>query len=191
MAAKKRMGPQDSAVSNALLDATERVLRKEGYAAATSRRVAQEAGVKQQLVYYYFRSMDELFAASFRRRTKLGIERLKVRLASTQPLHELWSEKISAADSKITFEYMALANRNAGVRKEIKRFVEVSRQMEGEAIAKFFKNNAIGAVPLSPAALSFLMSSTAILMRREADNGITSGHEDVLRLIQWLLGRLE
>jgi len=191
MATKKRMGPQDSAVSNALLDATERVLRKEGYAAATSRRVAEEAGVKQQLLYYYFHSMDDLFVASFKRRTKRGIERLKEHLASERPLHALWSERISAADSRITFEYMALANRNAGIRKEIKRFVEQSRQMEGEALSKLFDKRAIDGVPVSPAALSFLISATAILMRREADNGITSAHDDVASLVQWMLDRLE
>jgi AcrR family transcriptional regulator len=191
MAKTKRMGPQDSAVSNALLDATERILRKEGYAAATSRRVAQEAGVKQQLVYYYFHSMDELFVASFKRRTKRGIERLKERLDSERPLHALWSERMNAADSKIIFEYMALANRNSGIRKEIKRFVELSRQMEADALSKAFKNHAMGTVPVSPAALSFLVSATVILLRREADNGITSAHDDVLRVVQWLLGRLE
>jgi hypothetical protein len=135
--------------------------------------------------------MDELFVASFKRRTKRGIERLKRHLASGRPLHALWSERISAVDSKITFEYMALANRNAGIRKEIKRFVELSRQMEAEAISRLYKDNAMGAVPISPAALSFLISATAILMRREADTGITSAHDDVIRLVEWLLGRLE
>ena len=50
----RRMGPSDSETSNALLDATERVLRNDGYGAVSSRRVAEEAGLKQQLVYYYF-----------------------------------------------------------------------------------------------------------------------------------------
>ena len=50
MATARRMGPSTSATSNALLDAAERVLRNEGYGAASSRRIAGEAGVKQQLV---------------------------------------------------------------------------------------------------------------------------------------------
>jgi DNA-binding transcriptional regulator YbjK len=34
-----------------------------GLSAATSRRVAEKAGLKHQLVHYYFHGMDELFTA--------------------------------------------------------------------------------------------------------------------------------
>jgi len=47
----------------------------EGYAAVTSRRVAAEAGLKPQLVHYYFRTMDDLFLALYRRRADQGLER--------------------------------------------------------------------------------------------------------------------
>ena len=42
-------------------------MRDEGYAAVTSRRVAEQAGLKPQLVHYYFRTMDDLFLEMFRR----------------------------------------------------------------------------------------------------------------------------
>jgi AcrR family transcriptional regulator len=45
----------------ALLDAAERLLVEVGYAAVTTRRVAEEAGVNHGLVLYYFSSMEELF----------------------------------------------------------------------------------------------------------------------------------
>ena len=44
-----------------LIEATVQIMHDEGYAAATSRRVAAKAGVKQALVYYYFPTMDDLF----------------------------------------------------------------------------------------------------------------------------------
>jgi TetR/AcrR family transcriptional regulator len=46
-----------------LIEAAERLMREEGYAAVTSRRVASKAGLKPQLVHYYFRTMDDLFLA--------------------------------------------------------------------------------------------------------------------------------
>jgi AcrR family transcriptional regulator len=46
----------------ALLDAAERLLIEVGYAAVTTRRVAEEAGVNHGLVHYYFGSMEELFS---------------------------------------------------------------------------------------------------------------------------------
>ncbi|HSA39912.1 MAG TPA: TetR family transcriptional regulator, partial [Mycobacterium sp.] len=53
-----------------LLEATARIIREEGYAAATSRRVAAEAGVKQALVYYYFPTMDDLFVEVLREKLR-------------------------------------------------------------------------------------------------------------------------
>ena len=42
------------------MDAAEQLLLEEGYAAVTSRRVGARAGLKPQLVHYYFRTMDDL-----------------------------------------------------------------------------------------------------------------------------------
>ena len=73
-----------------LLDAAEQLLIEEGYAAVTSRRVADRAGLKPQLVHYYFRTMDELFLELFRRRAEL-MQHYQVRaLESEQPLWALW-----------------------------------------------------------------------------------------------------
>ena len=48
---------------------------EEGYAAVTSRRLANKAGLKPQLVHYYFRTMEELFLEVFRRRAEEGSAR--------------------------------------------------------------------------------------------------------------------
>ncbi|MEP6867804.1 MAG: helix-turn-helix domain-containing protein, partial [Novosphingobium sp.] len=47
------------------MDATEKVIRDEGYAAVSSRRVAEVADIQQGLVYYYYESMDDLLIATF------------------------------------------------------------------------------------------------------------------------------
>ncbi|MBW8755687.1 MAG: helix-turn-helix transcriptional regulator, partial [Sphingomonadales bacterium] len=109
------MGPQDSATSNALLDATESVLRNEGYGAATSRRIAAEAGVKQQLVYYYFRTMDELLLATFKRRTERALARLAEDVAADRPVQALWKNLSAMVDGKLVFEFVALANHHEGI----------------------------------------------------------------------------
>ena len=54
------------ATREALIEATAQIMLDEGYAAATSRRVAAQAGVKSALVHYYFPSMDDLFVAVLR-----------------------------------------------------------------------------------------------------------------------------
>jgi AcrR family transcriptional regulator len=185
------MGPQDSEVSNALLDAVDRVLRDEGYAAATSRRIAQEAGLKQQLVYYYFKSMDELLLAAFKARTKRALDRLEHDIASNRPLRAIWEDMEDSVDSKVTSEYMAIANHHAGIRREIKRFVNKSREMQIDAISKLSRDKSPDAAAVTPGALAFLMSSTAILLRRESQTGITSAHDDIRQLVRWAIGRFE
>ncbi|PWQ88856.1 TetR family transcriptional regulator, partial [Enterococcus faecium] len=57
-----------------LIDATAKIMRDEGYAAATARRVAAEAGVKQALVYYYFPTMDDLFVEVLRAGAETSLE---------------------------------------------------------------------------------------------------------------------
>jgi AcrR family transcriptional regulator len=187
MASNRRMGPQDSATSNALLDATERVLRDEGYAAATSRRIAAEAGVKQQLVYYYFRTMDDLLLATFKRRTERALARLEQDVAADQPIQAIWKNLTTMVDGKLVFEFVALANRHEGIRQEVARYMTQSRRMEASAIARQFSERGIEPGPISPMAAAFVMYCISLVLRREAATGITEGHEDVLALMDWAL----
>ncbi len=46
--------------TDALLDAAEHLLVEVGYAAITTRRLAERAGVNHGLVHYYFGSMEDL-----------------------------------------------------------------------------------------------------------------------------------
>jgi AcrR family transcriptional regulator len=189
MASTRRMGSQDSATSNALLDATERVLRNEGYGAATSRRIAAEAGVKQQLVYYYFRTMDELLLATFKRRTERALERLREDVASDLPIQSLWENLTSHVDGKLVFEFVALANHHEGIREEVARYITESRRLEASAIARQFKELDVDMGPITPTAAAFVMYCVSLVLRREAATGITEGHDDVLAVMDWLLAK--
>lgn len=63
----RRMGPPGSDIWHSMLDGAVAILRDEGHAALTSRRVAEQIGVKQRLIYYYFRTMDDLIVETFHR----------------------------------------------------------------------------------------------------------------------------
>ena len=66
MAATPKTKDTDAGARERLMEATAQIMRDEGYAAATSRRVAARAGVRSALVYYYFPTMDDLFLAVLR-----------------------------------------------------------------------------------------------------------------------------
>src|SRR6059058_4508318 len=90
VASGRRIGAPDAKNRGVLLDAAEQLLLEEGYAAVTSRRLAERAGLKPQLVHYYFRTMEDLFLEVFRRRAEEGLGVLKTALAAPQPLWALW-----------------------------------------------------------------------------------------------------
>src|ERR1700692_1950603 len=91
MTSARRIGAPDAQHRSVLLDAAEQLMLEEGYAAVTSRRVAEKAALKPQLVHYYFRTMDDLFLAAFRRRAEDGLERQAQALTSGPPLRALWA----------------------------------------------------------------------------------------------------
>src|SRR3954471_21615584 len=62
----RRIGTEDSRTRAALVDAAPALIGDGGYPAVPSRRVAAKAGLKPQLVHYYFRTMDDLLLAVFR-----------------------------------------------------------------------------------------------------------------------------
>jgi len=79
--------------------------------ALTSRAVAERIGVKQRLVYYYFRTMDELIVETFRRLAIREKERMSKALAHDLPLREIWEVCVRTTDTRLVSEFMALANR--------------------------------------------------------------------------------
>src|SRR5512144_1295951 len=87
---ERSRGGRPSATRDALVSATAQVMLEEGYAAATSRRVAAKAGVKPALVHYYFPSMDELFLEVLRNGAEINLQRQREALSDAEPLHALW-----------------------------------------------------------------------------------------------------
>jgi AcrR family transcriptional regulator len=185
----RRMGPATSETRMALLDATERVLRSEGYAAVSSRRIAEEAGLKQQLVYYYFHTMDELLLATFQRRTERALERLKATLESEHPLRALWDMHSELSVAGLSAEFMALANHHEGIRAEVARYMEESRALEAEALSRVLPTPESS--HLTATALSLAISSISQTLAREHETGIKSGHDDIRAFIRWWLDRLD
>src|SRR5437879_13221122 len=106
----RRIGAVDSRTRAQLVDAAEQLLLEEGYAAVTSRRVAAKAGLKPQLVHYYFRTMDDLFLEVFRRRADENIARFERAIAADCTLHTLWRLNADPRGAAFNIDVVALAN---------------------------------------------------------------------------------
>src|SRR5690606_31051304 len=129
-APRLQTGPQDSATSNAVLAATAVVMRNDSHAAVTWRRIAEEAGVKPALVYYYFHTMADLLPATCQRRTMRALAGLEEELAGDRPVEAIWQTMSTRVDAKLSFEFVALANHHEGIREEVARYMIESRRMQ-------------------------------------------------------------
>ena len=191
MTSTRRIGAEDSKSRTALLDAAQELMLEDGYAAVTSRRVAAKAGLKPQLVHYYFRTMDDLFLALFRRGAELGLERQARALTSPQPLRALWAFSTEPAGATVTMEFMALANRRPAIRAEIAAYAERFRLQQAEALSVVFRSYGIDPDNLPPTAALFVMSCISRVLVLEQTLGMTIGHAETLALVEDFLDRVE
>lgn len=186
------MGSESSKTRVLLLDAAERLMLEEGYAAATSRRVAAEAGVKPALVHYYFRTMDDLFLAVFRRGAERGLERQEQALASAQPLWALWEWSRDPHGTALTMEFAALANHRWVIRAEIAAFAEQFRSRQLEALSKVLDGYGVDADEWPPVAVAVLMSSVSRFLVLEQETlDMSTGHAETVALVERFLRRCE
>jgi AcrR family transcriptional regulator len=174
----RRMGPKGSEIWVSMLDAAEEILCEEGYGGLTSRNVADRIGVKQRLVYYYFRTMDELIVETFRRLAVREKERLSQALEGGHPLREVWNVYVETTDTRLVSEFMALANRVEPLRVEVKDFIEESRQLQVAALEQAAAQGSVDRV-MPAIAAAFFATSAALAMHREAAIGIEVGHDEV------------
>lgn len=188
MALPRRMGPRGSEVWQSMLDAAEQVLRDQGYGALTSRSVAEAIGVKQRLIYYYFQTMDELIVETFRRLAARDLERLKEAVASGMSPQDIWQHGIDNADTKLSAEFVALANRVEPLRLEVKAYIQESRQVIADALLKLPAADARDG-RLQAVVAAFFATSSAIALHREAALGIDMGHAEVMAAIGQFLDR--
>jgi len=187
MASTRRIGAEDSKSRAALLDATEQIMLDEGYAAVSSRRIAERADLKPQLVHYYFRTMDDLFLAAFRRRAEIGFEHLSKVLSSGQPLRALWAFGDDPASTALNMEFVALANHRKSIRSEIARYAEQFRTKQTEVLAAVMAERGIDTDLFPPVAVMTVMTSISQILVLEEALGITTGHAETRALVASLL----
>lgn len=184
MASTRRMGSVTSAKAESMLDAAWEILRDEGYAALTSRRVAEYLGVKQRLVYYYFRTMDDLILETFKRSVIRDLARLRNAVTSEHALHDIWEVCINSTDARLVTEFMALANRNENLRQEVIAFIEESRELQITALKNALAKTRGAYAQWQPEVIAVIGTSLALALNREAALGTKKCHAAVKKLIQ-------
>lgn len=134
--------------------------------------------------------MDDLVIALFRRMSERELARLKDAAASERPLRAIWAISLHSTDTRLISEFMALANRIEGLKLEVIHFIEEARALEVQVLA-----DALARVPpishMGAPGLAVTITSLALLLSRENQLGVTSGHAEVMAALSAFLDELE
>ena len=114
-----------------LVDATVRVLARDGFAHASARAIAQEAGTVNGSIFYYFGSMDGLLAATAGALADRGIERIRGGLGGDQA-HLEWPARLSAVlreeaegeDGRAVMELFVGARTSPALATEVRKAID-------------------------------------------------------------------
>jgi TetR/AcrR family transcriptional regulator len=186
----RRRGTETSATRTALLDAAEQLICEEGYPAVSARRLASKAGLKPQLVHYYFRTMDDLFVAVVRRGGDRSLAHLGTALASSQPLRAVWNVGNDEKMARLSVEFLALANHRKAIRAEVKRYAEQMRIVQAAALTRQLEVQGadLGITPLTAVVLTVAAANMLFL---ESALGISLGHCETQAFFERSLQNLE
>jgi AcrR family transcriptional regulator len=167
------------------------VLVDGGYAAVTTRRLAEEAGVNHGLVHYYFGSVENLLVRTLERFTERLITRQREMYAADMPFLEKWRTAMrylmseDVAYEKVWLELQALAWSRPDLRERVDRVNAEWRATLTEAFAEPREQYGIE-MPLDALVSLVMTFNVGIMVERLS--GVTEGHQ---QLLEWIDAFLE
>jgi len=178
------MGVESSETRAELIEAAGKLLRKEGCAAVTARRLAEKLGLKRQIVHYYFSTIEHLLVAVIRRDSEEFRERLIRALGSDEPLRVIW--ELGNNVTATIFEFTALALRRKAIQAEMRRYIAELRRVETVAITRYLELRGIKPT-IPPVAIATLIKGIAHTLAVEKALGVSEGHSEMKAIIEhWL-----
>lgn len=190
MTARRRIGPDTSETHALILDAAEQVIRDEGYAAASSRRIATQAGLKPSLVHYYFPTTDDVFLAVFKRGAAQSDAMIEAALSGPDPLHALWRFFADDSRNALALEFVALANHRKAIGVEIMLHSERMRARQATLIERLIGERLAAIDGATPAGFSVVLAGIGRVLAMEGELGVSAGHADARAFVEAWLDRL-
>ena len=187
----RRIGTESSKTRAVLVEATERLMLDEGYAAVSSRRVAAAADVKPALVHYYFPTMDDLFLAVFRRGAERSMDVFAAAVGSDRPLRALWQAGKDQRGVTFLTEFSALSRHRPAVRAAIAEYGERFRTLQLDTVRRVLEAHGIADGFVTAEAVVVLFTSLSTTMVLERGLGMSTGHDEAVALVEYLLDLYE
>ena len=174
-----------------ILDATEEIMLKEGYAAVSSRTVATAVGIQAPLVHYYFSTIDELFVAVLQRRAGRNVERMSEALASPQPLSAWWELASDPRGTALFVELLAAANHRPALKAEVGHIARDVRRMQMDALDTLLAEYGIDAGEFPPPLVAAAVQGLAFSAVQDLAAGYDTAPDEAIAAMDRLVERLE
>src|SRR3954447_9504878 len=171
-----------------ILDAVERIMLRDGYAAVTSRRVEAEAGLK---LHYHFGTLDDLFIAVVRRRGESNVALLADALASPEPLRAWWRIASERRGNTLLVELTAAGNHRPALQAEVATFAREVRRMQIAALESILDDYGIDRELFPPALVAAAVQGLAFVMAHDQVAGFDTAQDEAAAAMTELLDRLE
>lgn len=184
MKAKRRLGVATAENRARLIEAAEQLMIEEGYAAVTARKVAAGAGLKTQLVYYYFRDMDDLILEVVRRNSRRRLETFVRALAGPDPLRSVWVMNRDSTSAIFTTELLALANHRESIRTEVVATAREFRRLQIEAMEQLLAERNVDAGTVPAAAVVTIVTALSRAMAQDGALGVDEGYDAAVALVE-------
>ena len=135
--------------------------------------------------------MEDLFLEVFRRRAEEGLGVLTTALASPQPLWALWRFSTQPEATRLTMEFMGLANHRKALRAEIVYYAERFRKEQNKAIAAALRRYNVDVAEVPPVVWTVFATSVSQALVMERALGMSTGHAETFKYCEEWLRRLE
>jgi AcrR family transcriptional regulator len=157
---------------------------EEGYAAVTARKVAGKAGLKVQLVYYYFKDMDDLILAVVKRNSTKRLRKFVRVLAGPDPLRALWIMNRDSKSAISTTELLALANHRESIRAEVVKTAREFRHLQIEAVEQLLGEYGVNQAEIPAGAIVTIVAALSRAMAQDTALGVNEGYEEAVALVE-------
>jgi AcrR family transcriptional regulator len=191
MVANRGYASKDNKSRQRLIEAAAQLLEDEGQYAISARRVAERAGLKPQLVHYYFRTMEDLLIEVFHFTTVQYMKLHDAALAAQRPLHAVWKLNSNIPSVRRNMAFVALGAIHEGLREVMRQSGEHFRTLQLKEIERVFREADIDTTAYPPASVAMLMSAVARTLAMESQIGVETGHRELRAVIERFLDQVE
>jgi AcrR family transcriptional regulator len=186
---RKRIGREDSPSREAFLDATARLLYERGYGSISAGAIAELAGFKKQLLYYYFDSVDELIAETHKRFLDAFHKSLDEVFETEAPQRALW-RLLTSGNARLFTEFLAIANHNPVLRATIAEASARTNAVQVEKLTTLMQRAGVDLEAAPPRAVNFILSAVTRNLLIERELGLLEDEAELDAMMEAWFNRL-